>query len=234
VICHRHIGKKPADLYLTQHFHDAAGHAEKQGLPWQQANADWSGAFHTFAVEVRPVACSGASESQFGLIACSSMALVQWVPDTVTYFVDGAQVHQQASLFAPTPMDIAFGVGTGDCGQWSWVGCPSDAPAGSEEPLPSRMRVKDLKIFEYIGALAPATEAPTAPTGYPTAAPTIAPTEIPYRVLTSEQDGCVLGGKLDLRWTVLASDGPRTKVSFAVTLNGTAWLVRGFLVVSQT
>jgi hypothetical protein len=72
------------------------------------------------------------------------------------------------------------------------------------------------------------TEAPTAPTtGYPTAAPTTAPTEIPLRFLTSEQDACVLGGKMDLRWRVLASDGPNTKVEFVVSLNGTAWLVRG-------
>jgi hypothetical protein len=124
----RFIGKKPADIYLTQHYRDAAGAATTEGLAWQQAGGDWSDGFHTFAVE--------------------------WLPDTVTYFVDGAQVHQQASLFAPTPMDIAFGVGTGDCTASSWVSCPSDAPAGTAEPLPSQMKVRSLKIYAHV----PATE----------------------------------------------------------------------------
>ncbi len=113
------IGRQPTQLYDTQHYGTASTH-QMDGFTFQPGT-NWTTGFHTYALD--------------------------WTPTTLTYYVDGAVVKTQTVKFTPTPMKLAIGTGTGDCG--SWVDCPENKPANSPG-LPAYMYVKSVKIYKYV------------------------------------------------------------------------------------
>lgn len=119
------IGRESTNLYMTQHHGTSEAHLQKGDV----LNAttlgiiDWNSKFHVFAIE--------------------------WTPNDLKYFVDGALVLNQTVDFDPFMMDVAIGTGTGDCG--SWVDCPENAAAnGFDFPLPAKMLVNWVKVYEYV------------------------------------------------------------------------------------
>lgn len=90
-----------------------------------ESSSYWTNSFHTYTLE--------------------------WVPGQLRYYIDGTLQLTQPQRFTATPnmMKLAIGTGTGDCG--SWVGCPEEAASkGLPWPLPTRMRVDYIKMYEYV------------------------------------------------------------------------------------
>jgi beta-glucanase (GH16 family) len=91
------------------------------------ASSYWSNQFHTYTLE--------------------------WVPGELRYYIDGVLQAKQPQKFTATPnmMKLAIGTGTGDCGAANWIGCPADAAANAKPwPLPAKMQVEYVKIYQYI------------------------------------------------------------------------------------
>jgi beta-glucanase (GH16 family) len=73
---------------------------------------------------------------------------VEWVPGAIYYFVDGRQVGSHTQRFTATPMKLAIGTGTGNCG--GWEDCPDNAAGkGWSWPLPATVQVDSVNIFKY-------------------------------------------------------------------------------------
>lgn len=128
------IGRQPGNLYLTQHSGSSEEH-QQSGSILASDSLDitaWTDSFHVYAIE--------------------------WTPEELKYFVDGALVLNQTVNFDPELMDVAIGTGTGDCD--SFVDCPENSVAnGFVFPLPAKMLVNWIKVYEYV---ADATQIPTS------------------------------------------------------------------------
>jgi beta-glucanase (GH16 family) len=111
------IARQPTNLFLTQHY----GTTNQTNGFVYKPGTNWTTGFHTYALE--------------------------WTPTTLTYYVDGIVRQTQPVQFSPTPMKLAIGTGTGDCG--SWVDCPENKPASSPG-LPAQMYVKSVSIYKYM------------------------------------------------------------------------------------
>ncbi len=111
------IARQPTNMFLTQHY----GTTNQTLGVTLSPGTNWTTGFHTYAVE--------------------------WTPTTLTYYIDGVMKQTQAVKFSPTPMKLAIGTGTGDCG--SWVDCPENK-AANQAGLPAYMYVKSVKIYKYV------------------------------------------------------------------------------------
>jgi beta-glucanase (GH16 family) len=120
------IGRQPQNIYVTQHYGTWPNN-QQEGTIITQSGVDWTADYHTYALE--------------------------WVPGQLRYYIDGLLQFTQQQKFtdAPSMMKLAMGTGAGDCGSWSWVGCP-DAAASNDQPwpLPTQMQIDYVKIYQYV------------------------------------------------------------------------------------
>lgn len=151
------IGKNPTKLFLTQHYTTNNSTLHKQsGSAYSTSTVDWTTSYHIYAIE--------------------------WEAEFLRYYIDNTLVLNQTVQFPPLLMDIAIGTGTGDCGAYSWVDCPSNALAkGFAYPLPATMYINYIKQYSLLStptpSCAPSTRTPTStPSNIPSESPTSSPT----------------------------------------------------------
>eukprot|EP00602_Paraphysomonas_sp_CaronLab_P008619 CAMPEP_0185034398 /NCGR_PEP_ID=MMETSP1103-20130426/24262_1 /TAXON_ID=36769 /ORGANISM="Paraphysomonas bandaiensis, Strain Caron Lab Isolate" /LENGTH=689 /DNA_ID=CAMNT_0027571043 /DNA_START=260 /DNA_END=2329 /DNA_ORIENTATION=+ len=167
------IGRDPTSLFLTQHYNEDGSHAQ-QGSTVDNG-VDWTNSFHLYALE--------------------------WTPEKLVYYVDGVEVLAQDTRFNVTLMDVAMGIGTGDCN--SWVDCPENSGI-SASALPQAMVVNYIRVYEYINPTPPPS---TVVTFSPSAEITASPSMVPEGFLWDHYDPLQL-----TNMRVFAQQKPSTRI----------------------
>ncbi|MGL5824246.1 MAG: ricin-type beta-trefoil lectin domain protein [Nocardioides sp.] len=121
------ITREPRSMHLTQHWRQGAGRTSIK--PVHQG--DWSGEFHTYALEVFPAKGS--------------------TPGTVKYYIDGKLAGTQELMFELKDAKLAMGYIDGECDRW--IGCPANAAGKGFGPYPAddAFEIDWVKIYKYTG-----------------------------------------------------------------------------------